>query len=358
MIEICGLNISSHGKTVLKDLNLTINDKETIGIIGSSGTGKSLILRAIARLVKPDKGKILLDGEELSDKRPDLQRKIGMVFQSFNLFSHLTIVENVMTGFTDIQRLPKREALLKSLELLKTVGLREFAYDVPHTLSGGQQQRAAIARTLSTSPEIILLDEPTSALDPISSCEVESVIRMLASTGHTMIIVSHQMELLRKVCSRVIFLNDGGIYEQGTPEDIFDNPKRTATRRFVRALRVLEFNVNSKDFDFIGNQTAISEFGYRNAVPRELIYRLESVMEEFYNMVIIQPKEENSMQVSIEYNNRENILSGKVYFTGPKVDPDDPMYFLSWPIIKMRCTTLDILESDIDKFTNCVLFTL
>lgn len=357
MIQVEKLGKSFGGRTIFHDLDVTIRDGEVVGIIGPSGSGKSVFLRCLMMLEKPTEGKIYLDGKALADTGSELdeaRRKIGMVFQTFNLFEHMSVIENVMSGQVHLQGIAPEKAYEESMKLIKTVGLADKAFCYPGKLSGGQKQRAAIARTLAMRPEIILLDEPTSELDPMMRGEVAAVIRMMASAGHTMVIVTHEMELVRQICTRVLFFNEGGIYEEGTPEQIFENPERTGTRRFVRALRVLEFDVQSKDFDFIGTQTTIADFAYRNGIARGLLDRMQSIMEELFQMVIIQPKEQNKMHISFEYNDRETSLHGLVRFTGPVVDPDDPMYFFSWPIIVKRASEVSAEAVQDGEYTNRV----
>ena len=355
MIQIENLQMRYGNHEIFRDLNAEIHDGDVVGVIGPSGAGKSLLLRCLMDLEKPTGGRILLNGENIADADSDaVHKRIGMVFQDFNLFSHMSVIENVMSGQVDLQNVPRDDAFRESMKLLKSVGLSDKAYSYPSKLSGGQQQRAAIARTLAMKPEFILLDEPTSSLDPMVRGEVEAVIRMMASQGHTMVIATHEMELIKQICNRVLFLYDGVVYEEGTPEEIFDHPKSTQTRRFVRALRVLEFDVQSKDFDFIGNQTTIAEFAYRNGVPSNLVNRLQSIMEELFQMVIIQPEEQHKMHISMEYNHREMSFSGSVLFSGPVIDPDDPIFFFSWPIIVKRCTEVAVEAMEQNGYTNKV----
>lgn len=361
MVKIENLKMGFGDHEIFRNLNLTINDNETVGIIGPSGTGKSVLLKCIMMLQKPTGGKIFLDDDELTTEgtiSSDLRKRIGMVFQYFNLFDHLTIVENVMSGLTDLQGVDPQTAYEEAMKLIRQVGLADKAFVLPHKLSGGQQQRAAIARTLAMKPEVVLLDEPTSALDPMTRGEVETVIRMMVDAGHTMVIASNEMELIRQNCSRVVFLYDGEVYEEGTPEKIFDNPERTRTRRFVHALRVLELDVQSSDFDFIGLQTTLTEYAYRNGVSHDLLYRLQSILEELFSMIIIQPKEENKMHISLEYNSKERNISGVVHCSGRKIDPDDPLFFLSWPIIQKRVSQITLEDPDDGEYTNLIHFTL
>lgn len=361
MIEVEKLCKAFGSRQIFKDFDLNVKDGDVVALIGPSGSGKSLLLRLLMMLDSPDSGKIVFDGKEITSKDANLdaiRQNVGMVFQNFNLFNNMSVIENVMSGLVDLKNMPQDEALAEAKSLLKTVGMADKAFVYPNTLSGGQQQRAAIARTLAMKPDYILLDEPTSALDPMMRGEVEAVIRMMAASGHTMIVATHEMELVRQICNRVCFIYDGQVYEEGTPEKIFENPERTRTRRFVQALRVLEFDVESKDFDFIGTQTSFEEFAYRNGVPRNLLGRLESIMEELFQMVIIQPKEDNVMHVSFEYNNKENSLDGVVRFSGPKLDPDDPHYFISWPIICKRASEISVEEIEDGQYTNLVNITI
>lgn len=231
---------------VLNGIDISIKKGDVIGVIGPSGTGKSTLLRCINRLEIPEEGTIELNGKELNLSRLnkkellDLRRSTGMVFQRFNLFEKKTALENVMEGLIVVQKKSKEEAREIAIEELKRVGLLDKANHYPKYLSGGQQQRVAIARTLAMKPEIILLDEPTSALDPELVGEVLEVIKKIASEGYTMILVSHEMNFIKKVSSRVIFLDKGRIVEDGTPREVFDAPKNERTREFFRKMELLQ----------------------------------------------------------------------------------------------------------------------
>ena len=219
--------------TVLRDINCDIETGEVVSIIGPSGTGKSTLLRCLNRLEEPTSGVIEVDGKDILDHRTDInliRRRMGMVFQNFNLFEHLTILDNLTLCPMTLLGKSREEAERRGLELLGTVGLHDKAGCLPRELSGGQKQRAAIARCLAMEPEIILFDEPTSALDPTMVSEVLAVIRHLANHGMTMCIVSHEMQFVRDVSTRILFLNDGIVYEEGTPEQIFENPRKPVTR--------------------------------------------------------------------------------------------------------------------------------
>jgi len=221
---------------VLKGVSFSVRQGETKVIIGPSGTGKSTLLRCINGLTRPDKGDVWLDGVRLTDSKVNLDKirqNIGMVFQNFNLFTHLTALDNVRIGLVKVKKLPKDVATEKAMAMLKRVGLEEKAHLYPAQLSGGQQQRVSIARALAMDPKLILFDEPTSALDPELIGEVLDVMRDLAESGMTMVVVSHEMGFVRSVSDEIIFLEGGVVVEQGPPDVLFNNPKNKRTREFL-----------------------------------------------------------------------------------------------------------------------------
>ena len=248
---------------VLKDVNCEINPGEVISIIGPSGTGKSTFLRAINLLDPPTGGEILFDGENILAKGyplNKLRQKMGMVFQSFNLFEHLSILDNVTFAPMKLHHLDRRQAEEEAMAMLRKVGMAEKAKAMPSDLSGGQKQRVAIARCLAMHPEVILFDEPTSALDPTMVGEVLSVLRQLASEGMTMLIVTHEMKFARDVSTRIFFMNEGIIYEDGTPQQIFENPVHSATKAFVQRIRKVVFEVDGPDYDMLGVHSQMDAF--------------------------------------------------------------------------------------------------
>ena len=230
----------SFGKLeVLKGISTGIRRGEVVSIIGPSGGGKSTFLRCLNRLEEATEGQIFVDGYEITNKKVDINKvrqNIGMVFQSFNLFAHLSVKKNIMLAPVDLKLMSKEEAEKKAIELLDRVGLADKANAFPHQLSGGQQQRVAIARALAMNPDVMLFDEPTSALDPEMVGEVLSVMKELAEGGMTMIVVTHEMGFARDVADRVILMADGVIAEQGTPEQIFEHPQVKRTQDFLAAV--------------------------------------------------------------------------------------------------------------------------
>ncbi|MCR4744337.1 MAG: amino acid ABC transporter ATP-binding protein [Lachnospiraceae bacterium] len=225
---------------VLKDINLSVGKGEVVVIIGPSGSGKSTLCRTINRLEIIDSGDIMIDGEKLPEEGKNLARlraEVGMVFQSFNLFAHKTILENVTIAPINVLHKPKAEAKAEAMELLKRVGVDSQASKMPSQLSGGQQQRVAIARSLAMHPKAILFDEPTSALDPEMINEVLDVMTELASSGMTMVVVTHEMNFAKKVANRIIFMDAGQILEEAAPEEFFNNPKTDRAKEFLSSIK-------------------------------------------------------------------------------------------------------------------------
>ena len=234
MISIKGLYKAFGDNLVLKGIDLEVADKEVVVIIGPSGSGKSTLLRSINYLDVPSKGKISIDGKELSAS--DINRvraEVGMVFQRFNLFPHMTVLDNITLAPRKVRKTAREEAEKDARMLLKKVGLADKAEAYPEQLSGGQQQRVAIARALAMKPRLMLFDEPTSALDPEMVKEVLDVMRSLAAEGMTMVIVTHEMGFAREVGDRLLFVDDGRIIEQGVPKEVFEHPKEERTQNFL-----------------------------------------------------------------------------------------------------------------------------
>ncbi|PKM53852.1 MAG: polar amino acid ABC transporter ATP-binding protein [Firmicutes bacterium HGW-Firmicutes-20] len=234
MIRIKNLHKSFGDIEVLKGINLTVNESEVVCLIGPSGSGKSTLLRCINFLEKKTAGEIWIDEELVQEKKiNEIRQKVGMVFQHFDLFPHMTVIQNVMEGPVTVKKMPKSLARVLAMDLLEKVDLKEKANEYPDMLSGGQQQRVAIARSLAMEPRVILFDEPTSALDPELVGEVLIVMQNLAKEGRTMIVVTHEMGFAKEVADRVIFLDDGIIIEEGTPEEIFDHPQHERLQIFL-----------------------------------------------------------------------------------------------------------------------------
>ena len=236
MIEVKNLCKSFGDLQVLKGISETINDREVVCVIGPSGSGKSTFLRCLNLLEEPSGGEVFVDGKKINDSDVDIdeiREKLGMVFQGFNLFPHMTVLDNLTLAPIKVKGMEKAAAEEKARKLLETVGLADKAEKYPASLSGGQKQRVAIARALAMDPEIMLFDEPTSALDPEMVGEVLNVMKNLAENGMTMVIVTHEMGFAREVADRVLFIDEGNILEQGTPAELFGNPQHDRTKNFL-----------------------------------------------------------------------------------------------------------------------------
>jgi polar amino acid transport system ATP-binding protein len=239
VIEVKNLKISFGKLNVLKDVSIKIEKGEKIVIIGPSGSGKSTFLRCLNRLETPDGGQILFEGNDLTNPKTNLdlcRQKMGMVFQHFNLFPHLTVMQNITLAPVTLKLKTQEEAEKEAMELLERIGLTDKANVYPSTLSGGQKQRIAIVRSLAMHPDVMLFDEPTSALDPEMVGEVLEVMKDLARDGMTMVVVTHEMGFAREVADRVLFMNEGYIEEEGTPDEIFQHPKSERLQQFFKSI--------------------------------------------------------------------------------------------------------------------------
>ena len=310
MIKVDHLSKSFGDLVVLKDISTEIRKGEVISIIGPSGTGKSTFLRCLNLLDAPSGGAIVVDGCDLLDAKTDVARirqKMNMVFQSFNLFSHLSVLENLTIAPLKLRGMTRPQAEQKALELLKLVGLAEKAGSYPDELSGGQKQRVAIARCLAMDPEIILFDEPTSALDPTMVSEVLSVIRRLAKEGLTMLIVTHEMDFARDVSNRVFYMDEGGIYEEGSPEQIFENPQREKTRAFINKVRSFNYRIATPDFDLYAMNAEIEAFCEKQILPRKLRQKVLLLVEEL--LQIYRPQAPDALvELTLAYSEKKESL--------------------------------------------------
>ncbi|MBM4226923.1 MAG: ATP-binding cassette domain-containing protein [Gammaproteobacteria bacterium] len=308
---------------VLKSLSTEIRKGEVVSVIGPSGCGKSTFLRCLNLLETPTAGDILINGESLLAKDamvPKVRQRMNMVFQSFNLFAHLTVLENLTLGPIRLLGKSRQEADSHALELLRLVGLAEKADRFPDELSGGQKQRVAIARCLAMDPEIILFDEPTSALDPTMVREVLSVIRRLAKEGMTMVIVTHEMDFARDVSQRVFYMDEGGIYEQGTPEQIFESPQREKTRAFINRVRSYVCSLDSPDFDLYALNADLEAFCEKQILPRKTRHNLLLLVEEL--LQLHRPRLGSApLNIQVSYSEKTEVLELQFEQRGPRFDP-------------------------------------
>lgn len=334
--------------TPITDVCASIKGKEVISIIGPSGTGKSTLLRSINRLEDPTSGNIYVLGTNVCDQKVnlnDIRRKMGMVFQSFNLFNHLNVIDNVMLAPRLLNKEDPQVLYSKAMKLLESVGVSEKAKSFPEELSGGQRQRVAIARALAMDPEILLLDEPTSALDPTMVGEVLSVIKLLAKKGLTMMIVTHEMNFAKDVSSRIFYMDEGVIYEEGSPEVIFNNPTKPKTKAFIEKSKVLSFDVTSLKYDFIKVNDMIKNFGEKNFISNNKIEQMRRIFEEGCLLGIIPTSDALHITFSINPST-EKVVAKFVY----------PMPLYN-PLLKESKLSLKILKGFSDdikyEFADC-----
>ena len=344
MIEIRQLKKSYSTYTPLTDISADIREGDVIAVIGPSGAGKSTFLRCINLLERPTSGSIRIDGEDILDPRCDvsrIRRKAGMIFQSFNLFGHLTVIENIMRPQMDVLGRSPQEAYDRGMELLRRVGLAKDALKYPDEESGGQKQRIAIARALAMDPEIFLFDEPTSSLDPRTVGEVQAVIRDLAEAGKTMMIVTHDLAFARSIANRVFYLDNGVIYEEGTPEEIFDNPRKELTRRFIHKLVTLEILVDGPDFDFLGAYGQIAEYCGRNRIPHRAALRIQLVFEELIQQILLPELADPTIRFTVNYSEENECAEIVAAYKGRPFNTDDVKNDLSMTLLKNAVSVME-----------------
>ena len=341
--------------TPLSDVNASIEQGEVISIIGPSGTGKSTFLRCINRLETPTSGRITAFGVDVTDPACDLgpvRQRMGMVFQSFNLFGHLTVIENVMLAPVEIKGTSRQDAYVDGMRLLAQMGLAGRALNYPDELSGGQKQRVAIARALAMHPEVILFDEPTSALDPTMVGEVLLVMRRLAEQGYTMLVVTHEMRFARDVSTRVFYMDQGEIYEQGTPEQVFEHPTRDRTRAFVRKLKTFTVSEKVANLDFATVVGGMAEFGRKLGIdPRTIRYAQLAFEELGIQTIIPRLARDQGVTLSFEIDEKAGKAGLAIRWEGEDFDPIADADDLSVRIVSGITTKL------VHK-TNSVLMTL
>lgn len=288
MIELKNINKTFNGREILKDVNLKINKGDVIAIVGPSGMGRTTLLNIILTLEKPTSGELLVDGVVVGSEELDIKttrRKIGMVFQDFNLFENVTIIENVMMPLVDLLDMSKQEAYDTASQWLRRVGMMGRAFAYPSELVDGEKQRVAIARTVAMQPEIILLDNPTSRLDPIMKKEVHNVIRDLAKGGATMVLVTNEIRFAREISNRTVYFDEHTVYEEGVTSKFFESPKRDKTRQFIKKFKILDFEITSHDFDFIGVSSRIDVFAEDSDLSPKTANAMHVAFEELVDQI-------------------------------------------------------------------------
>lgn len=303
LVEIKNLTKRFGEELVWENINETVEKGDVVVIVGNSGCGKTTLLRCINMLETPTSGQIFIDGDEITAPGADIdriRRKMGMVYQNFNLFSHLTVLENVIKAPMLLDKVPKAQAIKEGMEYLRMVGMQERADFMPDRLSGGQKQRVAIARCLAMKPELILFDEPTSALDPTMADEVLAVIRNLAKGGLTCIIVTHEMDFAKNVASKIIFLADQGVYEEAPPVEFFEHPKREKAIAFVRKLKTYTYESKVSEIDVYTLLAQVNAYCGKYAFPPRAANRVQLVVEEL--LACLQSMEKDGgMSLTVAY---------------------------------------------------------
>ena len=349
------------GVTPLSDVCAEIQNGDVISIIGPSGSGKSTLLRCINMLEIPTSGHIYLDGMDITAPGCNLtkvRQRMGMVFQNFNLFSHLSVIENIMLAPIDLLGYSKQQAYDKGMELLKMTGLAKKARSYPNELSGGQKQRVAIARTLAMEPEFILFDEPTSALDPAMIGEVQAVIRELSRMGTTMMIVTHEPDFAQSICNRVFYMDEGGIYEEGTPEEIFLRPKRDKTRRFIKRLQTLEISIDKKEYDFAAIEGKIDAYCQKHHLSLKMKTRLEMVFEELVHQLLIVTQASPRIQMAIEHPQKQDICNVTVRYAGEPFNVLQKGDDLSIKMLEGLSTEIHYAWEEEEEYPNLITLSL
>lgn len=311
---------------VLKNVNLTVEKGERIVIIGGSGCGKSVFLRCMNFLETPDEGSVFIGEDKLTSGRKDLnriRRRVGMVYQGFHLFTHLNVLDNITLAPMKLLGLSRGEAEKKAETLLKMVGLESRKYAMPEVLSGGQKQRIAIVRCLAMEPEVMLFDEPTSALDPTMVGEVLATLRLLAKQGMTMVIVTHEMDFAKEIATRILYMDEQGIYEEGTPQEIFDAPKKKKTRDFIHKMKYFFWRIESRDFDLMQLQGNIRSFAGRYGLDERRASRLQLCTEELIYEMLSSGEPDNApdMQIQISFDERDKCAVIGFLSRGSKYNP-------------------------------------
>lgn len=337
LIKVEHLKKSYENVTPIKDISCEINEGEVVSVIGPSGTGKSTFIRCLNLLERPTSGKIFFEGEDILAPKVDvnkLRKRIGMVFQSFDLFGDKTVVENIMLGPCELLKVPRQQAYERAMKLLSMVYLEDKATAYPFELSGGQQQRVAIVRVLAMNPDVILFDEPTSALDPTMVDEVLAVIKQLKQQKMTMIIVTHEMSFAKEIADRVFYLDDGVIYEEGAPSQIFDNPQKDKTRHFIKKMKDLSICFNKDSFDFYSVNTQIAEYACRYNIPHHRVIQMYTVIEELVTLALlpsILPDVE--VEVTFSYSEKFEQIECVISYTGECINPVERVEDLSGRIL-------------------------
>ena len=365
LIKVNHLKKTYDNVTPAKDICAEINKGDIISIIGPSGTGKSTFLRCLNMLETPTEGEIIIDGEDITKPGVNLSKvrqKMGMVFQNFNLFPHKMVIENIMMAPIDLLGMKPQEAYNEGMKLLEMVGLKDKAKNYPDELSGGQKQRVAIARALAMKPQIVLFDEPTSALDPTMVSEVLSVIKMLAKQGLTMMIVTHEMRFAKEIATKVFYMDQGVIYEEGTPEQIFDNPQKELTKKFILRIRHWEWLLKDQNNDFHAMMGSLENFAIKQFLTSKQLNRLKLAIEELTTTEVLFPTNSsgNKKLILIDVDAAEEGKEIKIKLTSRDFEKDffEKLQNNDNKDLSMKMLSKMLILNKIDESENFVEFIL
>lgn len=348
MVEVSELKKTFGGRTVLNGISFTFGEHDTLCVVGPTGCGKSTLLRCVAGLEEPDSGSVVINGEPRRLLSKGGVHSIGMVFQSYNLFPHLDVLNNVMLAPVRVLGMSKKSAEELAMKKLELVGLAEKASVNVESLSAGQRQRVAIARCLAMEPSLLLLDEPTSALDQVMVSEMQCLVRDLSKRGMAMIIVTHDLQFAREVGNHVIFMNEGVVYEQGTPEEVFDSPKKEQTNVFVNTILDYSYQIHSHKYDLYELQAGMIQFCKRHSLGKAVQFRVQLLAEEVLNVI---PLNLGTVELALRYSKKNGAISLELLmpqgvmaiFGTSELEYDE----ISMSIVRGLCDGIDeLLEGD------------
>ena len=348
MVEVSELKKTFGGRTVLNGISFTLGEHDTLCVVGPTGCGKSTLLRCVAGLEEPDSGSVVINGEPRRLLSKGGVHSIGMVFQSYNLFPHLDVLNNVMLAPVRVLGMSKKSAEELAMKKLELVGLAEKASVNVESLSAGQRQRVAIARCLAMEPSLLLLDEPTSALDQVMVSEMQCLVRDLSKRGMAMIIVTHDLQFAREVGNYVIFMNEGVVYEQGTPEEVFDSPKKEQTNVFVNTILDYSYQIHSHKYDLYELQAGMIQFCKRHSLGKAVQFRVQLLAEEVLNVI---PLNLGTVELALRYSKKNGAISlellmpqgVRAIFGTSELEYDE----ISMSIVRGLCDGIDeLLEGD------------
>ena len=348
MVEVSELKKTFGDRTVLNGISFTLGEHDTLCVVGPTGCGKSTLLRCVAGLEEPDSGSVVINGEPRRLLSKGGVHSIGMVFQSYNLFPHLDVLNNVMLAPVRVLGMSKKSAEELAMKKLELVGLAEKASLNVESLSAGQRQRVAVARCLAMEPSLLLLDEPTSALDQVMVSEMQCLVRDLSKRGMAMIIVTHDLQFAREVGNHVIFMNEGVVYEQGTPEEVFDSPKKEQTNVFVNTILDYSYQIHSHKYDLYELQAGMIQFCKRHSLGKAVQFRVQLLAEEVLNVI---PLNLGTVELALRYSKKNGAISlellmpqgVRAIFGTSELEYDE----ISMSIVRGLCDGIDeLLEGD------------